>query len=536
MNTQKTAVILLGGSQFPYLESVEPSSALRKSSAEFKKYIEEHLEELQCSPDLILDLFDSDESGSIQLEHIHQFLNLFTKSTAVTDGFTIRNVIIYYAGHGLILGEDGEFGLAVNYTKSDRLIPTSITMGQFSGTIKTPARFMRKFIILDCCFAAKMISIMLPGDSASSLSQIVQRETTNEFKGEGKPNSKKVPTRGMAVLCAADKDSVAIGSHPAGTTLFTGALLEALARQSDQNHYSLQELNDLTWHCILESDHHVRPVVFSPDQREGDIARLPIFPRRKKKISVDSFGETKTSVASPHHDADVIIVPLEFVQPAEETSEVISVTPKNSTNDSEISQEKEKARFVKVRHILIAVVSSLLISLGGSAPMEEVATKKANDSDPETELLHRTTITPADLNFGKITAYREEVFPLDMTVDYAGYDLQTNTLKFVYQSYQDMGEFNREDGAMFEDVRAIVQVDLGRVEISSDLSRITFKCKNNKKCIVLSFISGTCRSNPVSDDDISCADKRDEVTIYIPERSLRITRFEKALIYYSNPH
>lgn len=371
MSDQHTAVILLGASRFPDLESVRPSVALRKSSTGFKEYILENFEEFQCSQDLILDLFDSDESGSKQLEEIHRFLNFFTKKTASANGYAIRNLVIHYAGHGLILGESGEFGLAVNYTKSEMLIPTCITMGQFAETIKAPARFMRKFMIIDCCFAAKIINDWLPGDSAGSLTQLVQRETANEFQSEGRPGCNGVPKRGTAVLCAADKDSVAIGSHPTGTTLFTGALLDALARQDAKDRYSLQELNELTWQCILESNHSVRPVIFSPDQRDGDIASLQIFPRWKKKQTVKEFEKIK---------AKKYIVQLDMNIPdnmSNEFSESTVGLPKIVPDFMEkTTQKKYKTSiqrwWVRIIVVLILLGSIWVIISHGDTPLKEV--------------------------------------------------------------------------------------------------------------------------------------------------------------------
>lgn len=490
-------MILLGGSRFPFLESVESSEALRKSSECFKAYIQAEGDCLHCPSEQVLDLFDADKSPAAQLEEIHLFIDQFSKKTAVANGFTIRNLIIYYVGHGLILGSEGEFGLAVNYTKSSLLLPTCIVMSHFSETIKSPARYMRKFLIIDCCFAGKMVVDWLPGDSASTLAEIVRRSTVDEF-GSAEKKTAENPRRGTAVLCAADKDSVAIGSHPSGMTLFTGAMLDALSRIDSQDLYSLQDLYDRTWQCIQEASHSVRPVVFSPDQREGDISRLQLFPRRNRGGKGISESRVERQPEPPDKE--------------------IKSNPIYPPRHDPVSPPTEEEFWIWVTHHW----GIFMLAVFFCAAIVGFAWNEREKSKPKPAPV-------SDLNFGRLEVHVETM--TDQVVDFVSYDPAENLLTFNYQSFDRLSD---NPALPIENIKALISVNLQKVEIDYKYASISLVCRYGGRCVSLKNISGKCYMSDESTIDHDCLNTRSEITIGVDQQDEKVERLVKALKYYSS--
>lgn len=140
-------------------------------------------------------------------------------------------------------------------------------MSDFARTLKQDARDLRRYLILDCCFAASAF-VEFQGTGVAETTRV---KTLSEF-----------PKKGTALLCACSAHDVALAPRGDQYTMFSGALLEVLKRGDPSLDFrlSLEQLGDRIKEVIKRKypDTAVRPEVDSPDQREGDVADIPLFP------------------------------------------------------------------------------------------------------------------------------------------------------------------------------------------------------------------------------------------------------------------
>jgi hypothetical protein len=90
------------------------------------------------------------------------------------------------------------------------------------------------------------------------------------------------PPSGTALFCACSADAVAIVDENTGTTMFTRALIDVL-KTGDADlgeRLTLAEVNSLVRARINElyGPDRVRPELYDPDQRKGDLSLIPCFP------------------------------------------------------------------------------------------------------------------------------------------------------------------------------------------------------------------------------------------------------------------
>lgn len=168
-------------------------------------------------------------------------------------------------------------------------------MKDLAAALKEVARGLRRYLILDCCFAAAAVGEFQSG----SATQVVREKTLDAF-----------PTKGTALLCAASSKDPARAPHGASYTMFTGALLDVLINgQPDLGaRLSLEELGSSIIRRLKDTytEEAVRPEVHAPDQRDGNIADLPLFPTFAHRVQAvaESVGTVQAvavqSVAARH--------------------------------------------------------------------------------------------------------------------------------------------------------------------------------------------------------------------------------------------
>src|SRR5262249_9209413 len=94
------------------------------------------------------------------------------------------------------------------------------------------------------------------------------------------------PRGGTPLLCSSSSRNVSIAPTGERHTMFSGALLEVLRRgdPAGESLLSLEAVGARVSDLIRDryDDRGVRPEVHSPDQREEDIARMPLFPNPAK--------------------------------------------------------------------------------------------------------------------------------------------------------------------------------------------------------------------------------------------------------------
>ena len=114
--------------------------------------------------------------------------------------------------------------------------------------------------------------------SPNADAQLVVNEVAQDAKDD-------LPHKGTALLCATNRDDPARAPSKAEYTMFSGAVIDALQNPTAPTagyRLSLRQLRDLAYHVIRDRypDDAVRPEVHSPDQKEGDIAGIRLFPAR----------------------------------------------------------------------------------------------------------------------------------------------------------------------------------------------------------------------------------------------------------------
>lgn len=171
-----TLAILLGASEWPRAPTFDSSVAFSNSANRFREYL--------VRPDLfglpkenLLDLFDSNGSPDEIDTAIHDFLE--DRSSKAENSPPPTDVVVIFIGHG---GFDrfNDFFLAIKRTRSANLKPSSIDIRALSETVKQQGRQLRRYIILDCCFAGSANSAF-----QSSLMQAAVAQTYSAFAASG---------------------------------------------------------------------------------------------------------------------------------------------------------------------------------------------------------------------------------------------------------------------------------------------------------------------------------------------------------------
>lgn len=268
-DARKILGIILGASDFSRAE-LTSDSAFRESAQAFRQYLIGG-SGLGLPRENILDLFDNDSSSSSIDEQIHEFL-ASRASALKAESQDVSDVVIYYTGHGLFTPPSDTYALALRYTTRARLGASSLHIDHLAEALRQHVRFSRRFVILDCCFAASAYSSF-----ESEPLDVAIRQSTAAFI-----------TRGTALLCASAQDRPAksrlsTGATPSGMTLFSESLMGVLTEGMPQVTDSLLSLRDvgLGVEQRMKAQAHgegPRPQVKSPDERDGDPATVPLFP------------------------------------------------------------------------------------------------------------------------------------------------------------------------------------------------------------------------------------------------------------------
>jgi hypothetical protein len=266
-----TLAIILGASEFPKSKSLASNPAFASSSKKFKEYLIDSTG-FGLPTENLLDLFDTTNPPSSIDEIVTEFINE-RLSELRNRGTPAQDVLLYYVGHGGFT-DDGraEYFLALYNTNDAHKASSGYLMRSLAQTIKNSARYLRRYLILDCCFSAAAYEYL----QGAPLDAAVQQTLEN------------LPSKGTALLCSASRTepSKTLPGYP--YTMFSTALLQVLGEGDEhgEERLSFRELRDLvtnTIHDTFPTD-AVRPEVHSPDQRQGDVDQVPFFPNPAKEL------------------------------------------------------------------------------------------------------------------------------------------------------------------------------------------------------------------------------------------------------------
>ncbi len=271
---QTTLVILLGASQWPEFPDFHGSQAFVHVAVDFSRYLLDQ-EQFGLPRENFLNLFDTDLSPDKIDLAMRYFLDRRTAELKQA-GHGPTDLLFYFVGHGGFVGKNSEYYLAVRCTSSANPAVSGIRMEPLAATLTERARYLRRLIILDCCYSAAAFSAF----QAEGPTQVAIRQTVEVFKGQAKKVGK-----GTALLCSSGKKILSAVTAEEDRTLFSRALLHVLATSGnpyrpDEAYLSLREVADLTEEVLgsLLEEKAPRPELHSPDQVDGDVAKVPFFP------------------------------------------------------------------------------------------------------------------------------------------------------------------------------------------------------------------------------------------------------------------
>jgi len=265
------ASVILGASDFKKWPDLNRKS-FASSASDFASYLSN--ENLLALPqECVLNLFGSALPPGDQLEAICDFLARCPQSVD-----NPLDLILYYVGHGGFTGYGKEsYYLAIAGTKDGIEGSTSIRMSDLSSSLNIHAAHARKYLILDCCFAASAFSEF----QGSGLADLISRQVREPL-----------PAKGTALLCSSGSREISMAPADERHTMFSGALLEVLrnGEPCGEQAFSLsgvgRRVKDLLRRKYPKD--WTRPEVHSPEMREGDIADVPLFPNPQFVLSQDA--------------------------------------------------------------------------------------------------------------------------------------------------------------------------------------------------------------------------------------------------------
>ncbi len=250
-----TLAVMLGVSKCPKSPHLSDLPGSTNAAEDFYSYL---TGDFGLAEENIKDLFDSRKSPAQQLGEIGEWL--FSKREALKD------LIIFYTGHGGFTPGDRKFFLATRATTELMEGGTSIRIADLATVLKVKAPFARKYLIFDCCFAGSVVAEFM-----SSPGSVAVDKTKEVF-----------PPRGTAVLCSSSSQEVSIAPTGGQYTRFGEALFGGLRDGNKQvpTDLSLHDVGAQIRERILDKypEDRMRPEVHSPDQVEGDVASVHLFP------------------------------------------------------------------------------------------------------------------------------------------------------------------------------------------------------------------------------------------------------------------
>src|SRR5262249_54405572 len=157
--------------------------------------------------------------------------------------------------------------LALRSTSEGREQLTGYPIGMLAKRLRETAAKLRRYLILDCCFSGSAYAAFQSGPL-----QAAKQKVDEELPA----------SRGTALLCASGARDPAKAMPGEKMTMFSWALIDVLRNggQDLPERLSLADVGERARQLIRErfTDKAVRPEVLSPEQKQGDVAAIQLFP------------------------------------------------------------------------------------------------------------------------------------------------------------------------------------------------------------------------------------------------------------------
>ena len=278
---QTTLVIIAGASRWPHAsQKFEDLEACQQAAEKMRQYF---CESFGIPEKNVLWLFN-DRQNAIEMDkRICEHIDEVREPPA-------RDLIFYHVGHGEPAQGEKSLYLPVWATSAHNLEATSLRFADLAKTLKVKARSLRRFYILDCCFA------FLGAPSAQGdLSATLFKATLDEVE---------IPTSGYAGLFSSDKSELSFTLPDQTNTFFTEALLQVLSQGNPHkpDNLSLKEVSDLlnTRLDALRKQYRERHSELvslpHPQLYRGTAADVPLFLNRGWTTEVVIRDEVPTTM------------------------------------------------------------------------------------------------------------------------------------------------------------------------------------------------------------------------------------------------
>lgn len=261
VDPEKTLAIILGAHEFPRTDN-DPNDAFLASAQRFRKYLLA-ADGFGLSEVNLHDLFDSRLGSSDLLEDIEEWLGERLGTPDFANG-TVANLVVYYVGHGAVDNDD--YVLLIRKSRTENLAASSLVAYQLARSLTACAQALRRFVILDCCYAGVAIGI---------------------FQSNSTPSVLKIrdglSSRGTALLGASPADRRAISPEGYEHTAFSGCLLDVLEEgvETDEKAFAIERVRGLVEEKMRERFAGAERQPPRPIHGAGlspDILKAPLFP------------------------------------------------------------------------------------------------------------------------------------------------------------------------------------------------------------------------------------------------------------------
>lgn len=273
----RVLLVLLGASEFPRRPDLS-SPAFASSHARIRAWLLDQAHGPVVEAADCLSLFDSPRSWPDQETELADWLDerLATRPEPT-------DLLIHYVGHGGFRDESRDYYLAIRATRPLNPFYSSIMVDSLWRALRTGARQLRRFLVIDACFSAAAARALM-----SPLEEVVKVRVKDLQEVEGaQAVQEAMPDRGTAVLCSSSAVEPSSLAGAEGLTQFTDGLLRALGAGSTAagERLTLAELRGLI-RAELRARYNtqaVLPELHAPDQRLGLPQDVPLFPNLARR-------------------------------------------------------------------------------------------------------------------------------------------------------------------------------------------------------------------------------------------------------------
>jgi hypothetical protein len=268
----RVLLAMLGASEFPRRSDLS-SPTLAKSHTALRAWLLDNAHGPLIVAEDFLNLFDSPLSWPDQEAELADWLEHRTATQPVP-----TDLIVHYVGHGGFRDESRDYYLAIRATRAENPFYSSIMVDSLWRTLRGGARRLRRFLIIDACFAAAAARALM-----APLQEVVKVKVRDLQDAEGAQAAREVvPDSGTAVLCSSSAQDPASMAGVGGVTQFTDGLMQVLGAGSEavNARLSLAQVHALVKASlsVRYKENAVAPELHAPDQRLGLPQDVPIFP------------------------------------------------------------------------------------------------------------------------------------------------------------------------------------------------------------------------------------------------------------------